>query len=89
MGVQFSSICGESESEVMNLSTAAAVQECHKALVEGPAAARIALAKHRATIPFELEQILETVSSYATNEVSFVVTPDTPLSLRLLQRMPM
>ena len=69
---------GEIAPEVMNLTAAAASSECQTALVEGPAAARTALAKHGASIPAELSQALETVGSYATNEVSFIVPPPFP-----------
>ena len=41
---------GEIAPEVMNLTAAAASSECQTALVEGPAAARIALAKFRTSI---------------------------------------
>jgi len=57
------------------LTAAAAHLKCQSALVEGPAAARAALAKHGASIPAELAQALEIVGGYATNEVSFTVTP--------------
>jgi len=62
-------------SSLSYLTAAAASPECQSALAEGPAAARAALAKHGASIPDELARALETVGSYATNEVSFTVTP--------------
>jgi hypothetical protein len=40
----------DSAPEVLNLTAAAASSECQTALVEGPAAARIALAKFRTSI---------------------------------------
>jgi len=67
---------GESASEVIDLTAAAASLECQSALVEGPAAARAALAKHRASSAPNLVQALETVGSYTTNEVIFMVSPD-------------
>jgi hypothetical protein len=42
--------------------------ECQTALVEGPAAARAALAKQRGSIARELAQALEIVGSYTTIE---------------------
>jgi len=66
---------GESVSEVLNLTAAGALLECQSALVEGPAAARAALAKHGASIPSELARALETVGSYTTIEVTFTVNP--------------
>jgi len=62
----------------MNLAAAAASSECQSALVESPAAARAAHAKHRASIIPELARALEKVGSYATNEVTF--TQPRPLS---------
>jgi len=67
--------CGESAPEVLNLATAGALLECQSALVEGPAAARAALAKHGASIPSELALALEIVGSYTTIEVTFTVNP--------------
>ena len=67
--------CGESAPEVLNLATAGASLECQLALVEGPAAARAALAKHGVSIPAELVRALETVGSYTTFEVTFTVNP--------------
>ena len=67
--------CGESAPEVLNLATAGALLECQSALVEGPAAARAALAKYGASIPADLVRALETVGSHATNEVTFIVNP--------------
>ena len=55
-------------SEDMNLATAAALSECRSALLEGPTAARTALAKHQASIALELAQALEAVGSYDINE---------------------
>jgi hypothetical protein len=78
VGAQSSVNEGESPFEVMNLTAAAASSECQTALTEGPAAARAALAKHRASIPPELARALETVGSYTINEVSFTVTPSLP-----------
>jgi len=49
--------------------------ECQSALVEGPAAARAALAKHGASIPAELVRALEIVGSYTLDNVSFIVNP--------------
>ena len=67
--------CGESAPEVLNLATPGASLECQLALVEGPAAARAALAKHGVSIPAELVRALETVGSYTTVEVTFTVNP--------------
>jgi len=67
--------CGESAPEVLNLATARASLECKSALVEGPAAARAALAKHGASIPSELVRALGIVGSYTTFEVTFTVNP--------------
>ena len=67
--------CGESAPEVLNLATAGALLECQSALVEGPAAARAALAKHGASIPAELVRALEIVGSYTLDNVSFIVNP--------------
>jgi hypothetical protein len=66
---------GESTSEVLNLTAAGASLECQSALVDGPAAARAALAKHGVSIPTELVRALEAVGSYTMNEVSFTVNP--------------
>ena len=52
----------------MNLTSAAASLECQSALVEGPAAARAALAKHGASIASELALALEKVGSYTRIE---------------------
>ena len=67
--------CGESAPEVLNLATPGASLECQSALVEGPAAARAALAKHGASIPSELVRALGIMGSYSTIKVTFTVNP--------------
>ena len=61
-------------SVVMNMIAAAALLECRSTLVEGPAAANAALTEHRALIAPELAQALETVGSYPSIGVMFIVT---------------
>jgi len=70
--------CGESASDIMNLTAAAALLTCRSALIEGRAAARAALIKHQALITRGLAQALEEVGSYPTNEVTFTVNPPSP-----------
>ena len=72
--------CGESVPGVMNLTAAAALLECRSALVGGPAAARVALAKHRTLIAHELAQALDAVGSYATNEHGYLTLHEAVLN---------
>jgi hypothetical protein len=93
LGTQSLVIYGESASEVVSLTAAAALLECRLALVVGPAAARAALAKHEASIAPDLAVALKVVGSYETNEVTFTVTlphahTHTPRTLGLFQCMP-
>jgi len=70
VGAQPSVNNGVSASEVINLTAAGVSLECQSALVSGKAAARTALAKHRASITAELTRALEIVGGYSTNEVN-------------------